>query len=489
MTHLVAIIVSVSAMVFLGHCELEDADAQEWCPVKCTCEVKARERIIANCSKQNYTSIPPHFPKLNSLNFSHNQISEVRNVNFKDENLRHIQNIDLSNNKIQNIEMKSFEHLTQLRYLDLSSNKISSVSPESFKKLKKLDILDLRGNSIQCLALKNELPWVNILCNSSEEYAYDKVREWCPSKCTCEVKAKERIIANCSKQNYTSIPPHFPKLNSLNFSHNQISEVRNINFKDENLRHIQNIDLSNNKIQNIETESFELLTQLRCLDISSNKIRSVSPESFKKLKKLDILDLRGNSIDCMALKNELPWVNVLCSSSNEYAYDTTMATATLTKASDSNMEIPEGSYTDDTVVTTATLLRTESSNMIERHFDSETATKTNMNDTEVQITTSTKNYNSTLFGVTEITHRVAAVQHTSTVPAINEDTSAAQNGISIGITMAALVLIGVCAGRMLWCRKHKCKNVKEDPEGELPVEGDNEKLLLNSSSRSFTTVN
>jgi hypothetical protein len=256
--------------------------------------------------------------------------------------------------------------------------------------------------------------------------------------------------------------------------------VRNVNFIHENLQNVQSIDLSNNRIQNIEMESFELLSQLRYLDLSSNKIKSVSPGSFKKLKKMDILDLRGNSIDCIALKDELPWVNVLCNSSEEYVYDTTIATAALTKASDSNMEIMEGSYTDDTVVTKVTLSRTESSNMIERHFDSETVTKTNMNDTEMQIT-STKNYNSTLFGVTQITHGVAADQQPSTVPAINEDTSAAQNGIIIGITVTVLVLIGVCVGGVfLWCYKRKSTNVKRDPEGGLPDETNNKKLLCNS---------
>ena len=488
MKHLVRIFVFLSTII-LGHCVLEDVEVKEWCPVRCTCEVTANNGITANCSKQKYTSIPPRFPKLNSLNFSHNQISEVRSVSFIHENLRNIHSIDLSNNKIQNIETKSFEHLTQLRYLDLSSNKIKSVSPESFMKLKKLAILDLRGNSIQCVALKDELPWVNVLCSNSEEYVYDKIQEWCPVRCTCEVTANKGINANCSKQNYTSIPPRFPKLYSLNFSHNQISELRNVNFIHENMRHIQNIDLSNNRIQNIETKSFEHLTQLRYLDLSSNKIRSLSPESFKKLKKLDILDLRGNSIDCTALKNELPWVNILCSSSEEYAYDTTIATAALTKASDSNMEIPEGSYTDGTVVTKVTLSRTESNNMIEGYFDSETVTKINMNDTERQIT-STKNYNSTLFGVTQSTHGVAADQQPSTVPTINEDTNAAQNGIIIGFTAAVLVLIGVCVGGMFfWCHKHIYTNIKTDAEGELPDESNNKKLLCNSSCFSSITTN
>jgi len=96
-----------------------------------------------------------------------------------------------------------------------------------------------------------------------------------------------------------------------------------------------------------------------------------------------------------------------------------------------------------------------------------------MNDTEMQIT-STKNYNSTLLGVTQSTHGVAADQHPSTVPTINEDTNAAQNGIIIGFTAAVLVLIGVCVGEMFfWCHKHIYTNTKTDAEGELPDESNN----------------
>jgi len=293
------------------------------------------------------------------------------------------------------------------------------------------------------------------------ELGHAEAKELCPVKCTCEVKAKDRIFANCSKRNYTSIPARFPKLYSLNFSHNQISEVKNVNFEDGNLHDIQYIDLSNNLIQNIETKSFEHLTQLRHLNLSSNKITSVTPESFKTLKKLEILDLHGNSIDCIALKNELSGVNIPCSSSEEYAYGTTMPTATLTKASDSNMGITEVSYTDDTIVTTVTL-STESSNR--RSFDSETVTKANMNDTEMQNATSTKNYNSSIFGVTQITHGVAADQQPSKVPAINEEKSAGQIVI-ITCVLLAFLLIGVCGGMYFW--RHKCKytKVQTDPEG------------------------
>jgi hypothetical protein len=288
-----------------------------------------------------------------------------------------------------------------------------------------------------------------------------ELKELCPVRCMCGVMEKERIIADCTKGNYTSIPPCFPKLNSLNFSRNWLTEVRYINFKHEHFRNIQSIDLSNNEIRNIETKSFENLTQLRYLDLSSNKIGSVTPESFKELKNLKILDLRGNSIDCTALKNELTGISILCSSSEEYAYSTTMATATLTKATDSNMEIPEVSYTDDTMVQTVTL-STESSSVIKRHFDPETVTKTNMNDIEMHITRSTKNYDSSAFGVTQITHGIAADQQPSTMPAINEETSAVQ--IVTIICSILVLLIGVYEGVFIWCHKHTYTKVQTHPE-------------------------
>jgi hypothetical protein len=308
------------------------------------------------------------------------------------------------------------------------------------------------------------------------------------------VKAKEIITANCSKQNYTSIPPYFPKLNSLNFSHNHIREVRSVNFKNENFRDTQNIDLSYNEIQNIETQSFKHLTQLRYLNLSYNKITSVSSALFMKLKMLADLDLHGNSIDCVALKNELPWVNILCSSSEEYAYDTTTAAAAPTTASDSNMEITELSYTDDIMMTTVTLSRTESSNMTKRHSDSETVTKTHMNDTEMPITTSIKNYNITVFGVTQITHAVAADQQPSTVPAMNEDTNASPIddttiGIILVIVLGVIVIVIGAYGGMLWCRKHKYAKAPTDPEGQLQDESNHKKLFCVYSCLSQISTN
>ena len=309
----------------------------------------------------------------------------------------------------------------------------------------------------------------------------DEAQELCPVKCTCEVKAKDIIFADCSKQKYTSIPPCFPKLYSLNFSHNKISEVRNVNFKDGSFRDIQRIDLSNNSIRNIETKSFEHLTQLRDLNLSSNEIKSASPEAFRKLRNLATLDLRGNSIDCTSLKDELRWVNILCSSSEENAYDT-MATAALTKSSDNNTEIPKISYKDDTMVPTEILSRKESSTIIQEHFDSETVTKTNMNDTEVQITTNTKNYNSTVFGVTQITHEVATDQQPSIVPAINEDTSAAKIvGIILGIILSiilVLLFIGVYVRKFFWPCKHKYTDVPKDPEGQCQDKSNNKVTFL-----------
>lgn len=314
-----------------------------------------------------------------------------------------------------------------------------------------------------------------LLCtvaSGHREFGDAEAQEFCPVKCTCEVQAKDRIFANCSKQNYTSIPPRFPKLYSLNFSHNQIRSVRNVNFKNENFHDIQCIDLSNNLIGNIETKSFEHLTQLRHLDLSSNKIKSASPEPFKKLSNLATLDLRGNSIHCISLKNELSLVNILCNSSEEYAYDTTMPTAALTKASDSNTEIPKISHKDDAIVTTVTPSSEESSTVIQRHFYSETVTKTNMNDTKVQITTNTKNYNSTVFGVTQITHEVAT---DLTVPAINEDTSAATI-----IWVIASFIIVVCVGMSFWCCKRTYRRVPTDPEGQCQDESIDKKSLCYS---------
>ena len=200
-------------------------------------------------------------------------------------------------------------------------------------------------------------------------------------------------------------------------------------------------------------KGFEHLKQLQHLNISSNRLTNVSSEAFKKLKKLTTLDLHGNSVNCIALKNELPWVNILCDNNEGYVYHTTMATAALTKTSDSDAFMSNTNVTDIPT-------RTESSTMIDMN-DPETLTKTNINDTEMQTTTGTKRYNSTLFGVTKVTHEGVATDHqTWTVPLICAAV------FIIIIIISVMIWKWPCIRMFLSRQKRKCANTDMDLEGE-----------------------
>jgi hypothetical protein len=159
-----------------------------------------------------------------------------------------------------------------------------------------------------------------------------------------------------------------------------------------------------------------------------------------------------------------------------------MAIAALRTASDSNMEIPELSYTDDTVMITVTVSRTESSNMIKRHSDSETVTKTTVAADQQPSTLPAINEDTNASPVYIITHAVAADQQPSTVPAINEDTNASSVYGIIGIVL--VIVIGVWK---LCYRKHEYKKVPPDPEGQLQDESNNKKLFCSYSCSPCTT--
>jgi hypothetical protein len=266
----------------------------------------------------------------------------------------------------------------------------------------------------------------------------DEVQEWCPVECKCEVTVEESITADCSNQNYTSVPNNFPKLNSLNFSHNMLNGVRNVDFQDKNLLDIEHIDLSNNKISNIETQSFEHLTKLQYLNMSSNTITNVSSEAFKKLGNLKTLDLRGNNINCTLLKNALPLVNTLCDNIQGNAYDTTKAAEVLTKANDGNMLMSTNTYATDIpkVNTDDTMMAT--------------ATKASINNNEVHITTSTENY-ITLFGMTQITHEVVAAD-------------VAQNKWIVATATSLFTILILLLGIVIFilCHRHRYRQVKTE---------------------------
>jgi Leucine-rich repeat (LRR) protein len=84
------------------------------------------------------------FPKLEELNLSWNQISDLRENLFDySTNLR---NLILYKNKINFINLHSFKGLGQLEELDLRYNEIMSIQSNDFKSLCNLKVLLLNGN-------------------------------------------------------------------------------------------------------------------------------------------------------------------------------------------------------------------------------------------------------------------------------------------------------------------------------------------------------
>ena len=103
-----------------------------------------------NCSRNAldalYSNISTNFPKLQTLDASHNKIS----LSLSDEDsmlskVRSIKYIDLSNNEIQHVAKDKLIMLENLQYLDLSHNSIDEFMV-NVSNLKGLELLDLSRN-------------------------------------------------------------------------------------------------------------------------------------------------------------------------------------------------------------------------------------------------------------------------------------------------------------------------------------------------------
>ena len=73
---------------------------------------------------------------------------------------KNVKNIKLNNNRIEQIDLDSFDGFKKLGKLDLSNNQITFIHKDSFKKNKKLKELYLGNNKLISLDKANSICWL-----------------------------------------------------------------------------------------------------------------------------------------------------------------------------------------------------------------------------------------------------------------------------------------------------------------------------------------
>ncbi|XP_076618443.1 G-protein coupled receptor rickets isoform X2 [Colletes latitarsis] len=181
-------------------------------------------------------------------------------------NLSGLEDLSLSNNRIEKLEERVFQSVTNLLSLDLRGNPIKEIHRNTFQNLRKLRKL--------------------ILSNLKELRIFPNLNG-----------TRSLEILRLDRAQVTNVPSDLceqcPKLKSLDMKSNYLTELPNL----RNCSELRVLDLASNRIARLLDEPFEGLLMLHDLLLSNNKLRMILSDAFTGLSRLQVLDLESNYIE------------------------------------------------------------------------------------------------------------------------------------------------------------------------------------------------
>lgn len=142
---LTALVLLTLASISLGH-----RDWMQNCS-NCHCHWNSGKKS-ADCKGKKLTKIPQDMSnEMQVVDFSQNQIPELRREEFQVAGLQNLHKIYLRNCTIQEVNRDAFKGLPILIELDMSSNRIKQLHPSTFEGLEKLRIVNINNNEIEVL--------------------------------------------------------------------------------------------------------------------------------------------------------------------------------------------------------------------------------------------------------------------------------------------------------------------------------------------------
>ncbi|KAH8387718.1 hypothetical protein KR093_009086, partial [Drosophila rubida] len=135
----------------------------------------------------------------------------------------------------------------------------------------------------------------------TEATAGNAHRDWIQncSNCHCHWNSGKKS-ADCKGKKLTKIPQNMSnEMQVIDFSQNQMAELRSEEFQLAGLQNLHKLYLRNCTIQEVNRDAFRGLTILIELDMSNNQIRELHPNTFKSLEKLRNVIVNNNEIEVL----------------------------------------------------------------------------------------------------------------------------------------------------------------------------------------------
>jgi Leucine-rich repeat (LRR) protein len=119
------------------------------------------------------------------------------------------------------------------------------------------------------------------------------------------IKIENKIYDGINQSSYGKF---LGKIKELWVYNNQINKLESNNF--QMLTNLRKLNLTSNEIEDIEKNAFAGLFSLQCLFLYDNKIKTIRNETFNNLVNLRELDLHQNQIESIEENSYLGAVNL-----------------------------------------------------------------------------------------------------------------------------------------------------------------------------------
>ncbi|XP_055316823.1 protein artichoke [Sitodiplosis mosellana] len=233
-------------------------------------------------------------PKLEVLKLDRNFITTLSEGTFVD--LEYLKELYLNDNSIAEIHHGAFHKMPRLKLLHLENNFLRRVHPESFLQTSGsgVEYLHLQYNEISNIeevkSLLDALPMLKFL-----DLSYNKL-ETVPFG---SLRGHGSLEQLCLDHNYISRIERdafmaMPGLRELRLKNNSLTENTPLPFW--NLPGLKGLDLSENNISVLNDTLLIGLPSLRRLDLSNNKLSEIDPASFTNNAYLETINISMNSL-------------------------------------------------------------------------------------------------------------------------------------------------------------------------------------------------
>ncbi|KAJ8982863.1 hypothetical protein NQ317_006413 [Molorchus minor] len=286
------------------------------------------ENLVLGLDSKEYFSISDKTFKLEKLDLSYNNISELsyaladlqnlKMLNLEGNKLESILNkhlssvksletVNLKNNLLENIDERIFSNQTDLLYLDLSYNRITNFS---INNAPLLEYISLGHNMLNTFSLTylNDLNKLKTLMLHN-----NKIQDVYPSTFQGLIALEELDLSNNKIKLQNDSFTNLYKLEQLSLSNNSISVLPLYVFR--NLTNLKTLDLSKNMLRTLSTNvTFRNLVNLEILNISYNRLEELNFATIDPLNNLNVLDIAGNRLHYIqydVIISRLPLLSVL----------------------------------------------------------------------------------------------------------------------------------------------------------------------------------